>query len=159
MERTKTILGISLGTRSIGIAVLKGENLMDWRVKSFKGEWSKMKLNKILSVLDDIINGFGIQKIIIKIPDSFQNSFGLELLLHGVLKIAKENCISCKHVTTSVLKRWIEKKTEPTKGSINEILKIKFPQLNFELKRESINRNPYYFKMLEAISVVFLLSD
>ena len=50
-----TILGISPGTKYLGIAVLRGPELRDWRVKAFKGRWSEGKLGKIEAVLASLV--------------------------------------------------------------------------------------------------------
>ena len=42
-----SILGLSVGTKHIGIVVEDGKELIEWRVRRFRGKWSDDKLDII----------------------------------------------------------------------------------------------------------------
>ena len=63
MKKPKTILGINPGAKYLGIAVFQGSELKDWRIKVFKGKWSKEKMDKVLEIISDYIFVFDVDAI------------------------------------------------------------------------------------------------
>ena len=47
------ILGISPSTRSLGIAVMRNGDLVDWKTKTFPGKFSKEKVKSIVGVIKE----------------------------------------------------------------------------------------------------------
>ena len=62
-----TILGISPGTRFIGIAILADGKLVNWQVRSFPGEWSDEKLRVILAAIDTVIVRYRIEQVTVPV--------------------------------------------------------------------------------------------
>lgn len=150
-----TVLGISLGTRTIGIAMVRHQQLIDYRVKTFKGKWTKGKLDHIVAVLEDIIITQGVTYIAFKIPPLNRRSDALETLKETLIELAKNHKISIKSFDIHDIKKFC--KNQPNREGIIQFLSEKHAQLYRELCKENKNRNGYYIKLFEAVGVAFMV--
>jgi Holliday junction resolvasome RuvABC endonuclease subunit len=75
------ILGINPGTRYLGLAVLYGQELMDWRVKVLNGKWSKEKMKKAIEIISDFIERYEPSVLAIKKPHPSRRSLNLARLV------------------------------------------------------------------------------
>ena len=73
------IIGVSPGTRSLGVAVSRGNRLLHWQVHSFHGPWSEKKLKYILSTIGRYTERYGAKEVNIKIPDKFPTTKELSI--------------------------------------------------------------------------------
>lgn len=62
-----TVLGVSLGTQNVGIAVITDNRLTDCRIKRFPEKWSKKKILLIVSALREIAAQHHVSVISLKI--------------------------------------------------------------------------------------------
>ena len=76
-----TTLGISLGTRLCGTALLNGMELICWNTHSFRGAWSDKKADAICKTYEGYILTHNISKVAVKIPPSERYSKGIVELL------------------------------------------------------------------------------
>ncbi len=79
-----TTLGISLGTRSIGLAVFRDGELIDWKVQCFKGYWSAAKCSLIAGTVRKHIKLYAPDSIALKTPAEARPSKNLRQLT-GIL--------------------------------------------------------------------------
>lgn len=146
-------IGISLGTRSIGIAVLKDNELLDWKLKSFPDYWSKSKCSLIIGTLRKVIDQYEPQRIAIKTPAEAQQSKQLRELLSLLVKIVNSKQLPLYSYTLSDLKQCFG-------CSSKEILILTltnhFPELAHTYKKVVRYKNGYYNKTFEAVAVAML---
>jgi RNase H-fold protein (predicted Holliday junction resolvase) len=149
---THTVLGISAGTRSLGIAVLKNGELIDWRMKEFKGKWSKKKLNVILLMVQKYVGKYAAEGIALKVPHSKRSSRQLNQLIAALQEFAKENRVKIKTFTIEEL----EKKFCPVGVRANSRLLLEYALNEYpfvwpEYSRQKRAKTQYYLKLFEAI--------
>jgi len=60
------ILGINPGMRYLGLAVLYGQELLDWRIKVLDGKWSNEKIKKAIKILSDFFYQYEPTVMVIK---------------------------------------------------------------------------------------------
>ena|SRR5829696_3234694 len=159
MRTHPIILGISPGTRAVGLAVMKDSELREWRVKTFKGCWTHAKLKDILYSLMNYVAEHNVKAIALKKPDVLRSSPALNQLVSEITVWAKMNRIKVSSYTLSELKRGLLHSKNINKGEMIKQLLTKYPELHMEYNKEQKNRNPYYIKMFEAIVLVNLIAN
>jgi Holliday junction resolvasome RuvABC endonuclease subunit len=152
-----TILGISPGTRSVGLAVMRAGELVEWRVKTFKGSWTHGKLKDILFVLTRYIEDHKVKVLAMKKPDANRSSFGLDQLISELTVWAKMNRIKVHPISLEKMKQHFTKEENFTKKQMIKQVALKSPELHSEYNKEQRNKNSYYKKMFEAIIMVKVL--
>lgn len=145
-----TILGISLGTRHVGIALLRKGKLFDWRLKTYKGIWSKSKLQKILNDIEEMLITQCITHVACKLPFKHQES-NVQRILEGIQAQAEQYGISLHLYSIADLRKGIGSDIS-NKKDIAERLVIRYPELITSLTKEKGAKNAYYIKMLEAVA-------
>lgn len=145
----KNVLGISLGTRSIGMAMLAEGELIDWSIKSFRGAWSEQKKLQILDTVEQMMERYSVTAFAIKVPDKMHHFPVLESLLAEIIQLAKDKAITTATFTIQSLKA-ICGKDVTNKGTLRTTVLNSFSELKAEYQKESRNRNAYYTKLFEA---------
>src|ERR1041384_2505677 len=102
----QAILGISPGTRSLGIAILKDGELLDSRIKSFPGKWSEVKQKTILGAISEYINHFGITVIALKTIHISRSAAALNQVIHGIKELSEKRKIKFCIYTIHDLKKF-----------------------------------------------------
>ena len=151
-----TILGISPGTRSIGLAVYRNGSLAEWRVKTFKGFWSNGKLKDILYELKNYMAEQGITVVAIKRPDTIRSSVGVQQVVSEITVLAKRNDIKVSLYSLQEMKRYYSKEKRFSKSEMIRQVASTNSELHHEYNKEQRNRNSYYVKMFEAIAVALI---
>ena len=150
---TKALLGISPGTRVIGLAVMHKGELIEWKVKTFKDAWGKDKQKAILATITRICEYYSVGVISIKKVDPLRSSPQLDRLVAAIVKQAQRNRLKVQLYSLSDLD--YEKRTgeKQTKNILTEHVAEKHPELRKKYLRERNNRTEYYTKMFEAIAM------
>lgn len=142
----KTILGISLGTRMLGIARLEGTSLNDWRVKTVTGRLSKLKLRTIILFIERYCKDNQVTTIALKVPE--QSSRALNVLIKEITGFAKDEHIGLHLYTITELKRHYQKKN---KLGVMEYVTEAYPEVKVIYQKQKKAKNPYYIKLFEAV--------
>ena len=150
---SKTILGISPGTRVIGLAVIIKGELVEWRVKSFKDTWSTDKKSVILTVIERLIAHYDVSELALKKVDPLKSSRELDLLIRSIEKMTEKKRIRLTQFSLSQLEFDQRSGKRDGKKQLTEKLVEKHPELRKEYLRERNNRTEYYTKMFEAIAI------
>ncbi|MBS1586014.1 MAG: hypothetical protein JSS82_10780 [Bacteroidetes bacterium] len=145
-------LGISIGTWSIGVAVIADNELLEWRVKTFPGIWSACKLKRILKTIEQIMDDrYRITSVGIKTPISALCSTQSLELAEAIWHMAAERKMRVTMCSLLQLKRRYGEPTKRTnKGIFVSALVIKYPELSMYAKRVE-KRKGYFAKLFEAI--------
>lgn len=159
MEKiNRSVLGISPGTRTLGIAICYNNELLDWKTLNFKGEWSCEKMKKVLEVIRTIIEVNDINMISIKEPKPTINHDPVCNLVEQLEIIAYALNIPCRRYSLNDIRKYYLKGLKGDKTEIRQKLIQRYPALYLEGQKEEANQNPYYVRMFEAISVAVMCS-
>jgi len=142
----------------MGLAVMKGGELIEWRVKTFKDSWSHGKLKDILFVIMEYVEAYKIKIIVLKKPDMHRSSEGLDKLVSELTVWAKINRMKVVSFTLSEMKRQFSKERNFSKAEMIKQVALQYPELYSEYNKEQRNRREYYVKMFEAIIVAVLFA-
>ena len=145
-------LGISIGTRTIGFAVLYNNELLDWRIKTFPGKWTEKKQERILRMFERLLSDrYRITSITLKAPIPALCSENIMRLVKAIQKLAKSKQIHISYCTVQELKRrYMETVTRTNKEVFISALMQKYPELT-GYDRYRAKRQVYYTKLFEAI--------
>lgn len=149
----RVTLGISPGSRVIGLAVIISGELVEWKVKSFKEKWCCDKRAAILSVIEKLIEHYDVSIISIKKVDPLKNSFQTNALSISIEKLAKRKRIDILRYSLSDLDYDSRPDSRDGKIKLSEKVVEKHPVLKKEYFREMNNRKEYYIKMFEAVAI------
>lgn len=157
MPNTKpTILAINPGTRYIGIAVLKGQELLDWQVKVVNGKWSLAKLRKITALVDDLIAEHEPTAFVLKRLHPARRSPALEQMCAEILNLAKAHHLAVYEYSIKELEESLAPSLRANKQNLTETVCSRFPFLIRELRRERKHDNPYHIRMFEAVALAIV---
>ena len=151
----QNILGISLGTRLLGMAVVYDGELSDFRVRTFYGAWNNDKRTEMIETIQQAVTRYGITKIVVKTPKPFHCSQSITELTNDILQLAEKLKIRVIVCTISMLIRHNKDNSIDTKQSLIQSIIRKYPlhrQLADLYAKERKNHTPYYVKLFEAIA-------
>lgn len=153
------IIGLSLGTRTFGYAIVSAHELVDWRIRSWQGKWSNKKLKKILRVLDTLIDLYGIQHIAIKIPDELPKSVAFQQLIGGLNVFFQGKNITVRYYRLSEIKALYGLDKRASKQKLLPHIVKQYPELLYEQERIKAQTAAYYLKLFEAIAAAYCLQQ
>lgn len=150
-----SVLGISPGTRSIGLAVFSDNTLVHWQVKTFQKKWSEQKLKTILLALERITSRYVVSQVICKIIHPSLKGEGLVYTLEAIERFCRERHIDFVPCSLEdLLTVALPSGSVLSKELLADYLSLRYPELTQELSYERVNRHPHYMKMFEAIAAV-----
>jgi hypothetical protein len=143
------ILGISLGTRDSGIALLSHGQLIYWKTCAFHGSWSEDKLNTILARYDRYITRYRIRHVAIKIPPATHHTKAFLTLLKKLSELVQyRGCmVTCQ--TKADIKGVVPEVVNTE--SLMEYVVRQYPILLPEQAQERNCKRSYHVKMFEAV--------
>lgn len=148
-------IGISIGTRTIGIAVISNNHLVDWQVKSFKGKMNQQKLYMISGALLSLIAQYDCTEAVFKLPDKPQSYINIIVLKKHLVKAFTRRTISLHFYCLSDIKSRIHppihNKQQLTTWAVAHYKELRF--VHFKQKR---SKTSYYSKLFEAVSVLHI---
>jgi len=147
------ILGISPGTRYIGVALFCGSELMDWCVKNIEGKWSKGKIEKAMAVISDLIGQHDPDVLSIKKLHPSRTSSNLNRLVGRIKGLSKRKRIRVYQYSIKELEDFFYPEGRINKRELAEMVATEYPVLSHELNREKAHRNPYHIRMFEAVAL------
>jgi len=152
-KKDKRILGINPGTRYLGLAVFCGSELLDWRVKTFRGKWRKEKAGKIIKIMNDYIELYNINTISLKKCHPSRASKNLNLLVLRIKALARRKKIKVYQYSIKELEKLFLDNEKLNGKNLAEKIVSEYPVLIYDFQREKSNRNSYYLKGLEAVAL------
>lgn len=145
------ILGIAPGTKTTGIALVRGAYLVEWRVRTWKGPWSEKKCKRIIESLERTIKKERVRVVALKVSHPSRASTGLKNMEERIHQRIGELGIPVHLCTIDCLKRCT---CQMNKRGVAKILLEKYPQLQHEYEQEKTNRNSYHMKIFEAVCAI-----
>jgi len=147
------IIGISPGTRYMGVAVFCGWELRDWQVKNIEGKWSKEKMEKAMKVVSSLIEQYQPNVLSIKKLHPSRTSPNLSRLVSRIKELAKRKKLEVYQYSIKELEDFFYPEGRINKRELAEIMASEYPVLSHELNREKAHRNPYHIRMFEAVAL------
>jgi hypothetical protein len=159
MTKNQGVLGLSIGTRKIGTALITNAHLDCARVWVFPGRWNDKKLHKMLHKLNRKVHKYHITSITIKVPSATHHTIGLKALIAAIKEYCKDNAIWLHVCTIKELKGHGYAEGRKNKKILVQTLGDKYPRLYHKAQKEQVNRNQHYTKMFEAVAAAELMCD
>jgi hypothetical protein len=152
VSKRNTVLGISPGTKYLGISVFRQGELIEYKVKTYYGKISKKKLQRIMNTIHETIDGYGVESIAVKVPEGIIRSKEVRQIISDIEKISTAKQLRIFRCNISGLKQaCLEEKITSRQGLV-EYLMQKYPELSFVEQNGGLNRHVYYGKMFEAVA-------
>jgi hypothetical protein len=151
MAAPSVILGISTDTRTVGLAVLRNGELIDWRVKTFKGVWSKEKLNTILRRVETVLEYYAVTAIATVKADALKESRQQQIFAAELGELAIRKGLRIYGYTIHDLRNASGGRYKNQRKCIADYVLDKYPIVRHEYLKERNNKRQYYFKMFEAV--------
>jgi Holliday junction resolvasome RuvABC endonuclease subunit len=153
LKKPLKIIGINPGTRYLGIAVFQGSELMDWRIKILKGEWSKEKMKRATEIISDFVERYEPGVLAIKKLHPSRRSQNLARLVTRIKEISKRKGIKVYQYSIKDLEEFFIQDDKLNKKNLAEAIVSENPALFHELKKEKSHKNPYHIRAIEAVAL------
>jgi hypothetical protein len=147
------IMGINPGTRYLGLAIIDGSGLLDWRIKSFEGKWTKGKVDRILDTIRKQIDYFDINAIILKKLHPSRSSKNLKIVVLKIMSLARNRRIKIQSHSIKELEKTYIEGVKLNKRNLAERIVGEYPVLVHEFNKEKSHKNSYYLRMIEAVAL------
>lgn len=147
----EAVLGISLGTRRLGIAIVRNDRLIHFQIQTFPGIWSDKKLRYILSAISGHVQRHTIGGIVVKIPDTLPTSKAFNQLIGSLNILSEDMRVKTRYYTLSDLKIAHAGAEKTSRKWLIESIVKQHPELLPEYHKEHRNKEAYYYKMFEAV--------
>ena len=147
------ILAINPGTRYVGIAVFQGMELLEWRVKVIMGTWSKEKQQKIFTMVRYFAELHEPDVLAIKKLHRSRSSNNLNYLTSRIKQECRRDGLKVYQYTIKELEAFFLGEGRNNKEKLARVLASKYQFLLPEFQKEQENKNPYYFRMFEAVAL------
>ena len=147
------VLGLSLNTRMLGLAVISGNCLVDYLIRLRKEAWTPQKRESILASLQPCCVRYCIKRVALSMPYEKQTTKENKLLLQSVKRYFRKKKIILKAYHPKTIHMFCEKEGPRTKREAMRILAQKYPELLVPYQKEITNKNKYYIKLFEAVAV------
>jgi len=155
----ESVLGISLGTRQVGIAILRNNELVDWHLRSFPAQWSKNKLKKIIGEIDTLIHDHSVKIIAVKIPGMLPSFRGFTQLIGALNVLLERKGIKAEYYTLTDIQEHFSPEKKIYKDTIAAVLTDKHPELLTIYSKGKEKRDRYYGKIFDAVAAACLLQQ
>lgn len=152
-KKTIKIIGINPGTRYLGIAVLYGPELMDWRIKVLDGKWSNHKIKRAIEILSELIDQHRPDVLAIKKLHPSRRSENLARLANKLRGFARRMKLKVYQYSMKEIEGCFVMYKKPNKQNLIKAIVELYPILYHDLNKEKNHENPYYFRMFEAVAL------
>jgi len=147
------IIGINPGTRYLGIAVLQGPELRDWRVKVLKGKWSKEKMKKAVEIISEFIDRYEPNVLAIKKLHPSRRSQNLAQLVDRIKEFSRRKGLKVFQYSIKDVEEFFIEEDKLNKKNLAEAIVLENPALFHELQKEKAHKNSYYIRVFEAVAL------
>jgi hypothetical protein len=150
------VIGISPGTRCLGVAILRNGKLDEWKIHSFPQAWSNGKLKSILKCIKGWLKKNNADAVAIKIPDELPISKSYIQLVRTLNRLfTREECKIFYYSLSDLKTHWC-KDGKVSKVTLIECLTAKYQELLPEYHTGINCKTAYYHKLFEAVAAAQL---
>jgi len=151
-QESVTILAINPGTKYVGIAIFQTSDLVYWGIRVLKGKWSQEKMRNIETALQNHINKYHVNLLVLKKLHSSRSSKNLNYLVKSIERLATKKGIELSFYSLNDVKKFLAVGMKTNKMGIAGIVTARYPFLIHELEKEKKHKHPYFVRMFEAIA-------
>jgi Holliday junction resolvasome RuvABC endonuclease subunit len=152
-RRLLRIIGINPGTRYLGIAVLDGSELLDWRIKTLEGKWSEEKIKKAIKILSELFKQYEPNVLVIKKLHPSRRSENLLRLTNKIKNFVRQKKMKVFKYSIKEIEKILIKGEKLNKRNLIEAMVKLYPALHNDLKIEQSHKNRYHIRMFEAVAL------
>lgn len=153
----QSILGLSLGPRSMGIAIFSYGDLIKWSTHTFPGPWGKSKGIAISERIANYIERNSINVLAVKIPSELRHlSLPMQKALGVINSIAERKGLQVFYYSLVDLKQRIPIEPCKSKRKLVKLLVEKYPDLIPIYEAGLSDGKTYYLRAIEAIGCAHL---
>lgn len=147
------ILAINPGSRYVGIAIFRGQELIEWAVRSSRPAAENLRVKNLGSFLEYIVQRHGIDRLVLKGLHHARSSRELDLLVAKIREWASERDIPVHEFSINEIEASLLSEERGNKRALMETVAAYYPFLYPELDEEKRNKNPYRVRMFEAVAL------
>jgi len=155
IKESHKIIGINPGTRYLGIAVLYGQELMDWRIKVLAGKWKEEKIRRAIGIVSDLIERYEPDILAIKELHPARRTARILRLANEIRDFARRKRLKVYQYSIKDIEKRFVKGERLNKWNFVEGMVKTYPAIRHEVDRERSRRNPYYIRVFEAIGLAY----
>jgi Holliday junction resolvasome RuvABC endonuclease subunit len=144
-------LGISPGTRFVGLALFKDNALLHWQTKTFCRKWSAKKFRALLKAIDVYIVENRVTRVVVKIPDNYSHLKRIDMLIGGINVLCEQAKIKPQYYTLTQLKRAYTNRREISKEALMASIAHTYPELLPEYYKSQESKTKYYHRIFDAV--------
>jgi RNase H-fold protein (predicted Holliday junction resolvase) len=148
----QSILGISLGRQSTGIALVSYGTLIKWNVHSFNQQKGKSKDKAIIQVIDELITKNGVTHVAIKLPSEFERHAELTRLVGMINVLLESKKIKASFYSLGEIKHLYAAGERINKRMLMKLVLKKHHVLTSRYNIEVLRNRSYYIKVFEAVA-------
>ena len=113
------LIGINPGTRYLGLAVLKGTDLREWRIKVVNGKTIEAKAKLLESILNNLIARYQPSGIALKFIHPSRSSSGLNHLVSVIKQVGRERGITMyEYPLVEIQDKLMKQEQRPDRGKL-----------------------------------------
>ena len=149
-------IGISLGTKTIGVAILFGKELIKWNAHTYPGRWNSKKSKVIINSLSKIFTTYEPTIVAVKVPRDFNLDENINPLIGTINVLAQNFKIRTKYYTLEELKSHYCPNEEINQATLLECIVDRYSELANIYRNSFAGDRAYYAKLIEAVGVAHL---
>jgi len=151
------IIGISVGTRTSGIAIVTNKGLISWHTLSFKDKWSEKKGAYIMGRYEKYLKKHNATIVVLKIPRMSHHTEAILSLLDKIQSVINQHGCMVVYKTQAEFKTAIPhiKNSRDLMVHTATLYPVLLPE---QIKELSI-KNSYHEKMFEAVIIAHLVKQ
>jgi Holliday junction resolvasome RuvABC endonuclease subunit len=153
MPTSTTTIGINLGTRYAGIAVIIGTELRDWRIRVIKGKTLIEKFQGLTPILSRLVDTYMPSTVVLKKSHPSRTSATLHRLQLETKAFLNQRGIKVQEYTLNQLKMRLLPAEKVNKIKLSEFIVSQYPILFVQWQREISFKRPYHTAMFEAVAL------
>jgi Holliday junction resolvasome RuvABC endonuclease subunit len=153
MATEPTTIGINLGTRYAGIAVIVGAELRDWRIKVINGKTLIEKFQCLTGILTRLLHTYTPGLVVLKKSHPSRTSETLSRLQLEAKAFLEQQDFLVKEYTLEQLKMRLLPGKRANKIKLTEFVVTKYPILLTDWERECSLKRSYRMAMFEAVAL------
>jgi len=148
-----SILAVNPGSRYVGVAIFRGLDLYDWRVRTVSERSMEAKAAAVTGLLAGIIDRYDVNMLAVKKIHPSRSSKNLEHIVGKIRGLARKLDVDFREFTIDDVERRIDSERIGNKRLLMDKVAARYPDLYLELEREKRNKNPYLVRMFEAVAL------
>jgi hypothetical protein len=148
------ILGISLGTTTIGIAVINERELAESNIHSFRAIWSDKKASTIISRIASYLHTYSVHFVVVKLPPHTHQPPTILQLMAMLTELCNLHGCMVSVCTKEDLKQHIP--GAKNHSDIMHFVVEHYPITTMDFKNAKKRKNNYHNKLFDAVAAAHI---